>query len=746
MLVLLLWLLVAPGAAQAPPAPLPWTEDLVRIGAQEDTPVARAAVEARLAGLAADAALDLGLVEVLDPTGAADSRGFATRLSALSVLVARAERTPVPVPVATALFTVHVRSRTGDLPEDPDLFERALRGLLELPPEALRDALGPGLARGLRDLAHAQLLRRWALPLAAGEAEALQRTLESWPLREPHAWEAAAEPLSRGLEAAFDQHGKALVAAMQTDGGSLTVELVARAEAALLAEWVGAADPRVARIAAEIARDKGVGRAILVQALRARAARPGAGEAAAAAASRALGHLGDPPPDLPLAPPLAPPGQVEGLGSALPEVLPEGVSRHAATEAGSGGPRPLAALLVGGGGLVLAGLLASRRRLRPLAALLLGLASLPLAEGLLGVAGVRPLALERPLFSFTDWQVDLFRELPDGRLATGPGSVRYQELSAAPQGRTLRVAVLGASSAHGSNHLREEAFAALLEGRLVDADRPVEVLNLGIGGTISSGVLHAGRQALDRGAELLVVYYGHNEVAQFTRLALYEHVSPAALGARLLLHRSHLYSALARLLLPDGGEALAPVSGSLYAEEEPGRAEVEVLKELARLHLRHNLHQLLSEAAAAGAGAIIVEPATNYRFAHLQPFPDPGPGSAEDLAARQASAEELARQGRGARARAAWQEAIDVSASPREITGPVRAVLRELALDHGAGFLDADALFYAASPDGLTANGLFWDDLHPSREGHALLAEALEPLVRARADRGPALPDPEPPP
>ena len=43
--------------------------------------------------------------------------------------------------------------------------------------------------------------------------------------------------------------------------------------------------------------------------------------------------------------------------------------------------------------------------------------------------------------------------------------------------------------------------------------------------------------------------------------------------------------------------------------------------------------------------------------------------------------------------------------------------------------LDVERLFYARSPDGLSAPGMFWDDLHPTRQGHQLIADALYPEV-----------------
>ena len=61
---------------------------------------------------------------------------------------------------------VFARSRFGALAEDPDLFERALRGVQALPPDAQHRAVVEGLAPALVDLTWDRLTRRWLLPLA----------------------------------------------------------------------------------------------------------------------------------------------------------------------------------------------------------------------------------------------------------------------------------------------------------------------------------------------------------------------------------------------------------------------------------------------------------------------------------------------------------------------------------------------------------------------------------------------------
>jgi len=110
-------------------------------------------------------------------------------------------------------------------------------------------------------------------------------------------------------------------------------------------------------------------------------------------------------------------------------------------------------------------------------------------------------------------------------------------------------------------------------------------------------------------------------------------------------------------------------------------------------------------------------------------------GSQQWLAAAELRAHALAAQGQREAARDSWQQAIDASARPGVITAEVRAALHDIIQEQGCAALDVDALFYAHSPDGISAPGLFWDDLHPSRQGHAIIAAALLPAVTAAAER-----------
>ena len=90
---------------------------------------------------------------LIDAEGPLTRRSLPARLSGLRILEAH------PMPEAAGeLFVIFARARMGDLPEDPDLFERALRILQRLEPPAIRSGLETGLAPGLLDLSHERLM------------------------------------------------------------------------------------------------------------------------------------------------------------------------------------------------------------------------------------------------------------------------------------------------------------------------------------------------------------------------------------------------------------------------------------------------------------------------------------------------------------------------------------------------------------------------------------------------------------
>jgi lysophospholipase L1-like esterase len=638
---------------------------------------------------------------------AVDTDGLEALLAALR------EHGAAPDPAcAPALGGVFVRARFGALPEDPDVFARALRQLQALPPEAQRAALTEGVAPALAAQVWGSLRRRALEPRLGPDHPAA--ALLRWPEAEPARFAALEAGAAAALTQAAEAHGPKLLVALSNEGGSVLGELARALEADILAAWLQSPHPAHRAEALTLAGGLGLSSPALVDALDAIVAARGP-EAEAAAAARA--RLPPPAAD-PLRPPDLLPGQVAGAplarldGPPLPVAMP--TPRR---------PLPLreAALALGCVGLLALTARLRRRALLPFAAL----AALALLELGLRAAGAPSTADHAPLFSFIPTGAQFWAPLPEapGQLRSAGGSTRLRRIPATPAPGTRRIAALGESSVHGSHYLAEEAFPAQLEARLSQRlGAPVEVLNMGVGGSTSAGVLATGREALALGAELLIVYQGHNEVAQFTQLRSW---TPSTRGLRLraALHQSPLV-ALLRRALPAPAEAGPPPPAGPAAP--PTRGEIDALHDLAVDHLRFNHARLIAEARAAGVPVLLCLPATNLAQAFAEPFPTPGPGDATDMDALYAAARAAAATGDRAAVEAALQARIDRSASPRELTTPAAATLRDLAADWGAPLVDMRAELLARSPDGFSQNGLYWDDLHPSVEGHRLIAAALE--------------------
>lgn len=652
--------------------------------------------------------------------GDGPGRRLRTRVAAVEHLRVH----PHPA-LGPALMRVFARARFGELPEDPDLFERALRAVQRLPAGDQRRALQEGLAPDLARLAFADLARRWLEPALVGQPAAARDAVLGWPTRSPAAWAALESAVAADIDDAWARHGEALLPAMSVEGGSVAHLAARRVQDAVMGALLLDAPPAARAAMVGVAADRGEDGPAVVRALRHLAETDPAVRTAARSALAPLTGAALPP----IGPPPIAPGRSPGLEPRAP-AHPDAAARTPG--AGPHGTRPTGVVpsLLGIGLLLGAGLAGARTRMRPgraAAGLAVGIGLLLLLESGLQIAGVEVLADTSPVLSFVEPGAAVLSVPPTGETGwreTSGGSVRAALFPARPAPGVTRVAVLGASSAHGSHALAEETFASVAAARANAAGAPIEAINLGVGGATSAGVRAAGVAALGAGARVLVVYYGHNEVDQIIRLGGYAGLDPRALSLRMRLHRSALYSLLRRAL-----PAPAPTPARPDPGGAPDRAGIERLKALAVTHHRENLEALLRSAEAAGAQVILLPTATNFRFAHLSPHADRGPGDAEDLAARLAHADTLARAGDPDGARAAWQGAIDVGAWPRETTSAIDATTRELAAAHGCAVLDVAALFAARSPDGLTVSGLFWDDLHPTPAGHRVIGEALAPLL-----------------
>lgn len=586
------------------------------------------------------------------------------------------------------MYTSFHRGKAAYLANDPDVYERLLRALQKFPTDVLRAELThPELGLGgqahaeLSELAWRRLHHDWLEPLGGDDP----------PAQPPagFASERVIDEAGAWLDAVLSMGPDGLVR-LQTDSGDHGYVFLQRLQGWHLSTLIEHGSRGHARLATEVCRQSSL-------------CDGAARDAAAARLVREpdvdLGAIEDLPEfrdnpleiDTPLRPVLIP--QVE---PAREEFLVRPPRRIGGATLAS------LAVLTAWALWMLALRVAPTRRnaLFPVGAVLLAPTAWLLAEGTLAAAGVVPLA-EVAGQGWSEPQAmrgveDSPGFLLEKRTLSGQPYVEVSNegarWTALPLGdpSPWRIVALGESSVHASNHLWNESFVEVLGLRLgeLNPDRRIEILNGGIGGAISDDIVSAGLDALAAEADLLVLYHGINDLGRLEALAGLQAFSPSQLAVRVMLDESRVARVI-HDLLPAREEPEADDEGAWRDDEELDDVARRRLVRLAALRCSRNQQRLIRAAQSQGVPVVVVAQAL---------VTDPS-----------------------------YPDALHERRLLREIAEITAARTGAVLLD-GHNILGAHSLASGGPADPGTA--YFWDQLHPSRLGHAVLGEALAPTVQ----------------
>ncbi len=192
-------------------------------------------------------------------------------------------------------------------------------------------------------------------------------------------------------------------------------------------------------------------------------------------------------------------------------------------------------------------------------------------------------------------------------------------------------------------------------------------------------------------------------------------------------------------------------------------------------HFRYNLKRIIKLARSVDSKVILVTPASKLR--HEAPFKsehrsDLGEAALEEWREHYETARELVRQkefkaalvhilkaealdpryahgfglkgdilfdlGRYEEAKPAYQRAIDEDVCPLRAITPLRASVRDIAQKMKVPLVDFDSIVSERSRHGITDEEMFLDHVHPTIEGHKLLAlELLRQIIKGGLVRSP---------
>lgn len=301
--------------------------------------------------------------------------------------------------------------------------------------------------------------------------------------------------------------------------------------------------------------------------------------------------------------------------------------------------------------------------------------------------------------------------------------------------RSLRVFVMGESSAAGFPYPRNGTFSRVLRDALQDVlpTDTVEVINLGMAATNSYAIADLAGDVAAQSPDAVIIYGGHNEYYGALGAGSTETLGAFPRFVRLYLRLQRFRTFV---LLRNSVNALLSTFGAKSSaaemEADPSRMESVVRDqritlggaayERGKRQYESNLRSAIGTFRGAEIPVFIGSTPGNLR--DLPPFGTSG--SAEGMAAHAVFDSATANLARRDTLRAAVQfaRARDLDPIRFRAPGEFRPLVERIARETGSHYVPVEEAFAAASAHGIPGSDLFLEHVHPNREGYALIAQA----------------------
>jgi len=318
-----------------------------------------------------------------------------------------------------------------------------------------------------------------------------------------------------------------------------------------------------------------------------------------------------------------------------------------------------------------------------------------------------------------------------------------------------------------------------------DRSKNWEVINAGGISYASYRVAHLMEELVNYQPDLFIIYTGHNEFLEERTYSQIRNIPPVVRSTVSLLARTRTWSAMTTAMQGLGVYPQKKIEGRDNLAEEVNTilddsagldryTRDDPLQENILHHYRISLERMVALARSVDAKVIFVTPASNLK--DCSPFKSEHTDGL-DPAARQRSAQMLV-QAKEAIRQKNWNEAVDLLDSavvfdprhaelqyrrgqallalgrfeesetalrlardedvcPLRALTPMRGIVAEIVREQGVGLVDyidlLDTRMQETKGYPIPGEELFLDQVHPTIEGHKILAVAL---VQAMADQG----------
>ena len=352
---------------------------------------------------------------------------------------------------------------------------------------------------------------------------------------------------------------------------------------------------------------------------------------------------------------------------------------------------------------------------------------------------------------------------------------------------TLRAFCVGGSTTYGRPYSPRTSFCSWLEDFLnyVDLDHKWEVINAGGVSYASYRIVLLMDELIQYEPDLVVVYTGHNEFLERRTYSKILRLPMVLRDLGTLASKLRTYSLLNNFIgYWTSGKSKAGYVHKLSKEVNPildqsvgphDYTRDEEQKKDVVAHFRFNLTRIIRLARSVDSKVILVTPASKMR--HEAPFKsqhrdDLGKPALEEWIRNYAWALELVRQkefeealihvlnaetldpryahtfalkgdilfslGRYGEAKMAYRKAIDEDVCPLRAISALGTSVNDIGHEMNVPVVDFDSIISERSPEGITGEELFLDHVHPTIEGHKILAlEIMDEIIKSGLVRAP---------
>ena len=352
---------------------------------------------------------------------------------------------------------------------------------------------------------------------------------------------------------------------------------------------------------------------------------------------------------------------------------------------------------------------------------------------------------------------------------------------------TLRAFCVGGSTTYGRPYSPRTSFCSWLEDFLnyVDREHQWEVINAGGISYASYRIVLLMDELIQYEPDLVVAYTGHNEFLERRTYSKILRLPMVLRDLGTLASRLRTYSLLNNIIgywIRGKGKAgydhklseeVNPILDQSVGPHDYTRDDEQKKDVVA--HFRFNLTRIIRLARSVDSKVILVTPASKLRYEapfKSQHRADLGKPALEEWIRNYEWALELVRQKefeealihilnaetldpryahtfalkgdilfalrRYGEAKMAYRRAIDEDVCPLRAITPLRTAVMDIGHEMNVPVVDFDSIISERSPEGITGEELFLDHVHPTIEGHKILAlEILDEVIRSGLVRSP---------